>query len=139
MLYVYQSVTLNSLQDFPGELQPPTYVDENRITVGRSEVERREHYIEDLHQKFVAHPEIKKLVENCLDNCVEERPETEILLEQVRSIKDNLEEENLTVDRTRDLSVRAVVAGLELRQLQARVNEFEVMMSDNFIVKVFVY
>ena len=54
-------------------------------------------------------------------------------MEQMRSIKENLEEENLTVDKT-NLSVRALVVGLELRLMQTRVNEFK--MTDKFIVEV---
>ena len=38
------------------------------------------------------------MVKNCLDNSPEERSVTEILMEQVRSIRENLEEENSTVD-----------------------------------------
>ena len=117
---------LITLQVFPEEVLPPTYEDEDEEWQVRSEVERRQRYFNILTQGYGAHREIIDLVTKCLNKSLKKRPPSEDLEEEVRCIKENFVQENLTVDVMTDLNVRALVAGLEARQMQTRVHEFEV-------------
>ena len=69
---------------FPGDLLEPTYTEpENRgRLLGRSEVKRRQQYIEQLEDSFLRggrHPFVL-LVKRCLQNEPQERPTAEELV-----------------------------------------------------------
>ena len=66
------------MQVFPGDILEPTYIDmsDSRLILARSEVERRQHYIEQLSKTLLKgekHPLIQ-LIKRCLHNDPRERP-----------------------------------------------------------------
>ena len=58
------------------ELLPPTYFDSNEPAVikGRSELERRQPYMNKLHLKFASSHDISSMIQCCLDNNPSSRP-----------------------------------------------------------------
>ena len=61
-------------QVFPGKLLHFTYTDKDRRIIGRSEVERREEYMDSLLGRFGDSHEMFQLITQCLANSPEERP-----------------------------------------------------------------
>ena len=60
-------------QEFPKDLEAPTYYDEKGIFKGRNEVERREKYIKKLIAKLTKDHVVTKLILQCLHNIPENR------------------------------------------------------------------
>ena len=78
-----------SRQGFPGDLLPHNYPDpENRRRlIGRSEVERRGDYIDQLHQQLGERHPMVQLVEQCLDNDPEYRASSEDVLQRLEGMR----------------------------------------------------
>ena len=63
-------------EEFPGRLLPATYIQDNtsRKLYARSELERREVYIESLHQIIGRDHPLTQMIKQCLSNVPNERP-----------------------------------------------------------------
>ena len=61
-------------QVFPGTLMGPNYTDKDRGLTARSEVERREEYMDNLRGRFGDSHEMVQLITQCLANSPEDRP-----------------------------------------------------------------
>ncbi len=64
---------------------------ENEEIRGRSEVDRRGKYIDELTQKIANYPALIELVVNCLHNNPHRRPSTEQLLTRLEGIRAEVE------------------------------------------------
>ena len=82
-------------QKFPGDLLPSTFIGPDNTGIqGRSEIDRREYYIELLDRKVGAdHPMLVLLVKQCLHNDPQERPSTEQLLTRLQGMRVEIEGE----------------------------------------------
>jgi hypothetical protein len=81
----------NVPQIFPGKLLEPTYSDPNNqeSLLGRSEVDRRQVYIDQLERKLPdggLHP-LVQLVKQCLKNTASQRPTAEDVLRSLEEMK----------------------------------------------------
>ena len=65
--------------EIPGRLLGATYMDHNGIQ-GRSEVERRNHYVVKSHQQLGRNHVLILLMERCLENLPQRRPSAEVLV-----------------------------------------------------------
>ena len=63
-------------EEFPGRLLPATYIQDNisKKLYARSELERREAYIESLHQIIGQDHPLTQMIKQCLSNVPNERP-----------------------------------------------------------------
>ena len=74
-------------QTFPNKLLAPTYRDERRIIIGRTELERRESYMKVIRKQLRENHPLLQMIEECLD-FPEDRPsivEVLHLLEEARA------------------------------------------------------
>ena len=74
-------------QTFPCDLLAPTYRNEQRRIIGRSELERREHYMRMIYSQLRENHPLLQMIERCLD-FPEDRPsirQVVHLLEQARA------------------------------------------------------
>ena len=95
-LYIIAKNNCIILKKFPGELLPGTFCDPNNIEAvqGRSELERRQQYIEVLEAAYgFLHPTLIQMVKQCLHNAACERPNTDELLTRLQRIKVDVEGE----------------------------------------------
>ena len=115
------------LQVFPGSLKPGTYADPDdpdRI-LGRSEVERRSDYIDQLHQRLGEGHPLVRMVKQCLHNVPSRRPSTEEVLQQLEGMRDQIQDpyhhmtklEMMTTLKQKDLELSS--------QLQVSNNYYE--------------
>ena len=113
------------MQAFPGNLLEPTYVDpENRQQLkARSEVERRQQYIQQLEDKVPSgeHHPFVLLVKRCLHNDLPERPTAEGLVTSLEEMKADIE--GPYGDIARVDAVRQVVMMRALRKRDTEVRE----------------
>ena len=83
------------MQEFPGDLLEPTHPDPNnpRQLLGRSEVDRRQNYIECLEGMLLrsAGYPLVGVVKQCLKNIPEERPTAEQLVRVLEGLKGDIE------------------------------------------------
>ena len=83
--------------EFPCKLLTSTYPnpDNNTEVRGRTEVERREQYIQLLESKIILsrHPDLVHLVKECLHNVPRERPTTTDVLARLQGLKADVEGE----------------------------------------------
>ena len=77
------------IQVFPDDLLAATYKNPNnrRQVIGRSEVERREIYINQLHQQLGKRHPMVQLVEQCLDTGPEDRPPANVILQRLEGMR----------------------------------------------------
>ena len=82
------------MQEFPGALLPYTYRDpENpRRRLARTEVQRRDEYIRQLHQQLGEQHPLVLLVKQCLDDEPSERPSAQELLQQLEGMRIQIED-----------------------------------------------
>ena len=84
---------------FPGSLLPSTFLnpDSPGGVQGRTELERREHYIDLLESSLrifsSSHPDLIHLVKQCLHNDPQQRPNTDELLTRLQRMKVEVEGE----------------------------------------------
>ena len=74
-------------QTFPCDLLAPTYRNEQRLIIGRSELERREHYMRMIYSQLRENHPLLQMIERCLD-FPDDRPsirQVVHLLEQARA------------------------------------------------------
>ena len=77
------------LQEFPGDLRPHTYPDPTNMDrlVARTEVERRDDYIDTLHTQLGEKHPLVQLVKWCLHNIPARRPSADILIQQLEGVQ----------------------------------------------------
>ena len=124
MAYKY-FFTFFNIQVYPGDLLEPTYTDPDdpRRLLGRTEVERRECYIEQLKRTFLRgelHPFVQ-LVKRCLKNEPHERPIAEELVTSLEEMKAEIE--GPYGDIAKADAVRQVVTMRALRKKETEVRE----------------
>lgn len=74
-IFSFGQVMLHTLtQVFPYELLPPTHETPSGKIKGRSELERREKYMEILHSQLQKDHQLSRLVASCFDNAPRRRP-----------------------------------------------------------------
>ena len=112
------------IQDFPGDLLPPTHPDpENRRKIlGRSELERRGDYIAQLHRQLGEWYPIVQLVKECLDNDPEYRPSSEDVLQRLEGMRSQIR------DPYQDLTMVEMMKLLEQkdREIQSQLQQGQV-------------
>ena len=123
-LYSFQT-----FQVFPDPLLPSTYVDPqnpNR-TLGRSELERRGDYIQQLNGMLGEEHPLVQLVCQCLHNIPDQRPTADELLQQLEAAKAQVEGPygqivKVDLERVRVLREKDT----QIRRLQQQVQQLEV-------------
>ena len=110
------------LQVFPGTLKLITYPDPHNSekVIARTELERREEYLNKLDDIGQFHPVLPHLVRQCLNNTPKERPTSEMLLDWVKKVRVNEEKRgNMEVDKIKLLlTLRKNLAETRLQELQ---------------------
>ena len=82
------------MQRFPGDLLPSTFYIDNGVIQPRTEVQRREQYIELLEALIgVLYPNLVLLVKQCLQDIPDQRPSTDELLATLQRMKMEMEGE----------------------------------------------
>ena len=83
-------------EQFPQNLKAPTYTDDEKGLVARTELQRREEYTRKIYTAFpTTHPLIQ-LMESCLHNTPKERPSTETVLELLDQALDGVSDSHHT-------------------------------------------
>ena len=87
-IFSFGVVSLFTLtQNFPNDLKPPTYLDPlSQRIVGRSEIERREHYIEPMQTAFGGTHPLVKMILDCLEFAPEHRPSAVEVLKRLEKV-----------------------------------------------------
>ena len=122
-IFSFGVVSLFTLtQTFPKDLKPATYRDpRTRRIVGRSEIERREHYIQPMQTALGETHPLVKLTLDCLEYDPEDRPSAvEVLrrLEEVgRTVSQNCTETKLEL--TQQISELQAASQSQISRLQA--------------------
>ena len=116
---------------FPGSLLPHTYPDPQNPDhlLGRSEVERRRGYIQQLRGQLGEDHPLAQLVHQCLHNTPAQRPSTEELLQQLKAVRAQIEgpygqivKVNLDMEKVRVLREKDT----EIGRLQQQVQQLQV-------------
>ncbi len=94
--------------------------------IGRSEVERREVYMEMLKDQLLkSHPVLVEMVTNCLHNTPQTRPTAEQLLETLTPVQEAMENiHGGNLGRT--LNIANVLHMKETKEKNGRIKELEV-------------
>ena len=87
-IFSFGVVSLFTLtQTFPKDLKPPNYRDPvTRRVLGRTEIERREHYIQPMQADLGETHPLVKLTLNCLEYDPEDRPSAVEMLRQLQEV-----------------------------------------------------
>ena len=117
------------LKIFPGDLSEATYPDPNNpeTVIGRSEVERREEYIDQLERELCggAHHPLTQMVKQCLWNSPERRPTTEQLVADLQRVRGDIEGaygEFAKLDAVRQVVIMKTLNGREA-EIREKANE----------------
>ena len=135
-IFSFGVVSLFTLtQTFPKDLKPPNYRDpRTRRIVGRSEIERREHYIQPMQAALGETHSLVKLTLDCLEYDPEDRPSAvEVLrrLEEVgRTVPQNCTETKLELtqqiqQKQRQISELQAASQSQISRLQANVDHLQ--------------
>ena len=118
---------------FPGSLLPPNFPDPDNPDhlIGRSEVERRNEYIQLLHGQLPEQHPLVQLVHQCLRNAPARRPSAEELLQQLEAVRAQIEGgpygQLVKVDMEKLRMVRTLrEKDTEIGQLQQQMQQLEV-------------
>ena len=88
-----------AIQEFPVHVLPYTFIDQTNALKARSEVERRERYMEKLHCSHHDNPSLELLIESCLRNDPEQRPAATGVLQEIVTMKEKLSEVQIKLDQ----------------------------------------
>ena len=123
-------------QVFPGTLRQPTYHDPTNPErmLGRSEVERRGEYFEQLETKLPGggqHP-LVLLIKRCLHNRPSQRPTAEELLTALEEMKEGLCSELEILEDSRHIVMMKALGRVkgkddEIRDLRQQLEQSQVM------------
>ena len=113
------------MQVFPGELLEPNYADPNSPgrLLGRSEVERRQPYFDQLEGKALV-----ALVKTCLHNDPSRRPTAEQLVTALVEVRGDIEGpcgELATMDAARQVKTTVALKKEKVNQLAAKDQEIQ--------------
>ena len=114
---------------FPGDLLPHNYPnpDNPDQLLGRTEVQRREEYIDQLHTQLGGeeHP-LAQLVKQCLQNSPSRKPSAEEVLGQLEEMRAQIQDPHEQLTKLEMMRLLTEMEG-ELREKdnQLRVNESE--------------
>ena len=87
-------VSVLVMQRFPGDLLPSTFYNDHGVIQPRTEVQRREQYIELLEALIgVLYPNLVLLVKRCLQDIPDQRPSINELLDTLQRMKMEVEGE----------------------------------------------
>ena len=90
----YDIACVLAMQRFPRDLLPSTFYNDHRVIQPRTEVQRREQYIELLEGLFgVLNPNLVLLVKQCLQDIPDQRPSINELLDTLQRMKMKVEGE----------------------------------------------
>ena len=114
------------MQVFPGELLEPNHTDpeDPARLLGRSEVERRQPYFNQLEEFKVLTP----LIKICLHNDPSRRPTAERLVTILKEMKEDIEGpcgELATVDAVRQVKTAMALKKVRIDQLAAKDQEIQ--------------
>ena len=85
-------------QMFPNPL-PATYVDENDIIVGRTELERRGNYMQEVRRQFREGHPLVQMIQRCLSNVLEERPTIQQVMGWLEEARVEVEDGEYNMDK----------------------------------------
>ena len=114
------------LQVFPGTLKPITYPDPHNRIKARTELERREEYLNKLDDIGQFYPDLPRLVRQCLSNTPRERPSSEDLLDRVKEVRVD-EEKRGTIE----MDIKKLLPDLEKKMVERRLQEVQVSMTSS--------
>ena len=102
--------SLINFQRFPGNLLASTFPNpENPEEIrARSELERREEYVELLESKYGSQSDLVKLVKRCLHNVPSRRPNTKELLTRLQEMNADAKGQSRLISTMIDLAVEKV-------------------------------
>ena len=125
------------MQIFAGDLLEPTYTDpENHgKLLGRSEVERRQKYFEQLEDNYPRggrHPFVQ-LVKRCLKNDPSDRPTAEEVMASLEEMKADIEGPYGKVARADAVRQVVMMRALKKREMQVREKADESAAKDEEI------
>ena len=86
-VFSFGNLALYTLTQIFPELKAATYVNSNRAVVGRTEVERRIVYIEQIRQELGHQHPMVLLIEGCLQNTPQERPTITRILQVLEVVR----------------------------------------------------
>ena len=113
-------------QVFPGSLLPHNYADPQNPDrlLGRSEVERRRDYIQQLHGQLGEEHSLVQLVHQCLHNTPTRRPSAEELLQQLEAMRVQIEGPYGSQLKKMDIAKVGMMKALrEIESLQKQVQQ----------------
>ena len=113
-------------QVFPGSLLPHNYADPQNPDrlLGRSEVERRRDYIQQLHGQLGEEHSLVQLVHQCLHNTPTRRPPAEELLQQLEAMRVQIEGPYGSQLKKMDIAKVGMMKALrEIESLQKQVQQ----------------
>ena len=98
-MFSFGVVTLFTLSEIFPVPKAATYLNEQNITMGRSELERRSEYVEEIEAQLGANHPLIELIKVCLDNVPNRRPTAESAIEYLEKAKTNIDEEDYDVNK----------------------------------------
>ena len=98
-MFSFGVVTLFTLSEIFPVPKAATYLNKQEITVGRSELERRSEYVEEIEAQLGANHPLIELIKLCLDNVPNRRPTAESAIEYLEKAKTNIDEEDYDVNK----------------------------------------
>ena len=126
-VYVHTcSIEVSPPQVFPGSLLPHNYADPQNPDrlLGRSEVERRRDYIQQLHGQLGEEHSLVQLVHQCLHNTPTRRPSAEELLQQLEAMRVQIEGPYGSQLKKMDIAKVGMMKALrEIESLQKQVQQ----------------
>ena len=106
--------------------QPITYPDSHNRIKARTELERREEYLNKLDDIGQFYPDLPRLVRRCLSNTPRERPSSEDLLDRVKEVRVD-EERRGTIE----MDIKKLLPDLEKKMVERRLQEVQVSMTSS--------
>ena len=85
-------------QMFPKPLAP-NYVDVNKKVVARTELERRDDYMQEVKRQFWDGHPLVQMIQQCLSNVLEERPTIQEVMEWLEEARDEVEDGEYDVNK----------------------------------------
>ena len=117
---------LLTFQTFPGDLLPSTYPNPNNSSEvrGRTELERREKYVEVLDGVGQQFPVLVELIKQSLHNVPDKRPSTDELLTRLQRMRSEMEGAQGGSPMNLDIMVRVRMAK-EMKTKERRIEEIK--------------
>ena len=109
---------------FPKTLLRPTYADppNSDNLVARSEVERRQHFIDQLHTQLGEKHPLAKLVKQCLHNSPSHRPSAKEVLYHLEGMRAQIQDPHEHLTKLKMMSLLTLKEG-EVRKKEAELDQ----------------